>query len=63
MVIHTIISPMDIFYRQPSMEVRNSDFSTDPYYYLERDGYSSVSGEFRQCKHSKTKCRRDEKRS
>lgn len=40
MILHTIISPEDIFYQKPSREVKNSEpFSTDPYYYLNKDNY------------------------
>lgn len=40
MILHTIISPEDIFYQKPSMEVKSEEpFSTDPYYYLNKDSY------------------------
>lgn len=40
MILHTIISPEDIFYQKPSGEVKNVEtFSTDPYYYLNKDNY------------------------
>lgn len=40
MILHTIISPEDIFYQKPSGEVKNAEtFSTDPYYYLNKDNY------------------------
>lgn len=40
MILHTIISPEDIFYQKPSGEVKNVEtFSTDPYYYLNKDEY------------------------
>lgn len=40
MILHTIISPEDIFYQKPSPEVKNAEsFSTDPYYYLNKDKY------------------------
>lgn len=44
MVIHTIISPEDIFYKEPERETLKADtFSTDPYYYLIKDMRKSVS--------------------
>lgn len=40
MIIHTIISPADIFYQKPQPEAKNAEvFSTDPYYYLNKDEF------------------------
>lgn len=46
-MIHTIISLEDIFYQEPTLEMKKSmpevkniqTFSTDPYYYLNKDEY------------------------
>ena len=42
MIIHTIIDPLDIFYEEPKQpEAKNSEsFSTDPYFFLQKDEYS-----------------------
>lgn len=40
MIIHTIISPADIFYKEPEqISKKPEEFSTDPYLYLDKDEY------------------------
>lgn len=40
MIIHTIISPADIFYKAPEqVNKKPESFSTDPYFYLAGDEY------------------------
>ncbi len=40
MIIHTIISLEDIFYQKPKSEMKNTQvFSTDPYYFLDKNEY------------------------
>ena len=37
MILHTIISPADIFYKEPEPQAVKKDvFSTDPYFYLDK---------------------------